>query len=83
MKLQLLNVVRETSDEKKIKQLTALGYKEIPVEALAEEPKDKPLDKDKMNKDQLLAIATAEGVTVPDGATKADIVKLIEEARAK
>lgn len=44
---------------------------------------DKPLDKDKMNKEQLLAIATAEGVTVPDGATKADIVKLIEEARAK
>jgi hypothetical protein len=42
---------------------------------------DKPLDKDKINKEQLLAIAAAEGVTVPDGSTKADIVKLIEEAR--
>lgn len=44
---------------------------------------DKSLDKDKMNKEQLLAIAAAEGVIVPDGATKADIVALIEEARAK
>lgn len=82
MKLQLLNIVRETDDEKKIKQLTALGYKEIPQEPTpVEEHKEKPLSK--MNKAELLVIAADEGLEVPNGATNADIVKLIEEARAK
>ena len=77
MKLQLLNVVRETDDERKIRQLKALGYKEV----VAEAAREKPLAD--MKKDELLAAAAEAGVEVPDGATNADIVKLIEAARAE
>ncbi|MPW25952.1 hypothetical protein GC105_09130 [Alkalibaculum sp. M08DMB] len=38
--------------------------------------KEKPISK--MNKAELVAIATEQGIEIPEGATNAEIVKLIE-----
>lgn len=42
---------------------------------------EKPLSK--MNKDELLKAAKDAGIAVPDGATKAQIVELIEAAKGE
>jgi hypothetical protein len=39
-------------------------------------------DLTKLKKDELVALAEQHGVEVPSGATKADLAKLIEDARA-
>jgi hypothetical protein len=36
-----------------------------------------------MNKDELLKVAQDAGIAVPDGATKAQIVELIEAAKGE
>ena len=55
------------------------SYKEyIPQEEPAEE---KPLSK--LKKDELLKVAQDAGIAVPDGATKAQIVELIEAAKGE
>lgn len=40
-KFQLLNVIRETENERTIEQLLEQGYKELDVEETREEPKTK------------------------------------------
>lgn len=45
----------------------------------AAEGDERPLSK--MNKDDLLKVAQDAGIAVPDGATKAQIIELIQAAR--
>lgn len=45
----------------------------------AAESDERPLSK--MNKDDLLKVAQDAGIAVPDGATKAQIIELIQAAR--
>ena len=45
----------------------------------AAEGDERPLSK--MNKDDLLKVAQEAGIAVPDGATKAQIIELIQAAR--
>jgi hypothetical protein len=60
--------------EAEFKSAEATGHFEFDGEA------NKPLDKH--TKAELVDIATAEGVTVEDGDTKAELVDKIEAARA-
>lgn len=45
----------------------------------AAEGDERPLSK--MNKDDLLKVAQEAGIAVPDGATKAQVIELIQAAR--
>ncbi len=51
---------------------------ESPAESLEPPPADKPAWSMLMKKSELLAIASGFGITVPDEATKAQIIALLE-----
>ncbi len=57
-------------------------YKEQGYE-LVEEKKEEVKNISKMNKDELLVIATEKGIEIPDNATKGVLVSLIKEVEEK
>ncbi len=69
-----VNGVGESDNSVLLSWFEAHGYK-------VEKSEEKPLAK--MNKAELLAVAAEKGISVPDGTTNSEIVKLIEAARAQ
>lgn len=51
----------------------------VDVAPPAPEPVLEPIDYTKLLKRELLALAEERGLTVPSGATKADVIELLEE----
>lgn len=78
--------ILEPNSEMVIEQLQKNpDFQEISEESRVDVPgtetSEKPLTK--LNKDELLALAEESGVDVPEGATKAQIVELINAAKGE
>ena len=71
-----VNGVGESDNPALVSWFKEHGYQ---VEEKATQSEEKPLSK--MKKDELIAVAAKMELEVPDGASNADLVKLIEAAR--